>query len=358
MAGQFLGPGGLGRGELRRRSAGDYRHFEFSEGEGLRAPQIGMKTMGFAMGPGGVLHSRIAALSAPPTAASGFQAGGLSRLEGCLGVIREDDSSAAEFMQERYANGRGCRPLGGFGVGDLFCLCRCCRSCNLALGLWHLVTGQLERLPQPEAIVFEARQSKTVFLFTKRQGQWTAQSLPMNKWAKSCEFLKDSNNWYPVDAFEASNPIMLAAKTVIACSPARNHYSDFLKGAGECVFVEAFRWAEVEVCHPWRFQQVGGALRTLLASQTGYEQAVELQRAEAKEFSTVERAFAGELNNVDGKTMPTRLFTYRSADGISKKVSVCSPGAAALLVEKHYDKLVQLWCDPSTARSRYGSRTL
>ena len=51
--------------------------------------------------------------------------------------------------------------------------------------------------------------------------------------------------------------------------------------------------------------------------------------------------------------MPTRLFTYRSADGISKKVSVCSPGAAALLVEKHYDKLVQLWCDPSTARSRY-----
>ena len=24
-----------------------------------------------------------------------------------------------------------------------------------------------------------------------------------------------------------------------------------------------------------------------------------------------------------------------------------------LLVEKHYDKLVQLWCDPSTARSRY-----
>ena len=52
----------------------------------------------------------------------------------------------------------------------------------------------------------------------------------MNKWAaESCEYLKDSNNWYLVDAFEASNPIMLAAKTVIACSPARNHYSDFLK---------------------------------------------------------------------------------------------------------------------------------
>ena len=34
-----------------------------------------------------------------------------------------------------------------------------------------------------------------------------------------------------------------------------------------------------------RFQQVGGALRTLLASPTAiYKQAVELQKAEAKEF--------------------------------------------------------------------------
>ena len=69
-------------------------------------------------------------------------------------------------------------------------------------------------------------------------------------------------------------------------------------------------WLETQVdkeAMRHRFQQVGGALRTLLASQTGYEQAVELQRAEAKEFSTVERAFAGELNNVEGKTMPTSL---------------------------------------------------
>ena len=51
--------------------------------------------------------------------------------------------------------------------------------------------------------------------------------------------------------------------------------------------------------------------------------------------------------------MPTRLFTYGSVDGISRNVSVCSPGAAALLVEQHYDKLVPLWCDPSTPRSRY-----
>ena len=43
--------------------------------------------------------------------------------------------------------------LGVPGIGN---------SRNLALGLWRLVTGQLEGLPQPEAIVFEARQSKTV----------------------------------------------------------------------------------------------------------------------------------------------------------------------------------------------------
>ena len=53
------------------------------------------------------------------------------------------------------------------------------KSRNLALGLWHLVTGQLP-MPQPEAIVFEARQGFTVFLFTKEGGEWKAQSLPFS----------------------------------------------------------------------------------------------------------------------------------------------------------------------------------
>ena len=45
------------------------------------------------------------------------------------------------------------------------------KSRNLALGLWHLVTGrELEGIPQPQAIVFEARQSKTVFLFHQGPG--------------------------------------------------------------------------------------------------------------------------------------------------------------------------------------------
>ena len=120
------------------------------------------------------------------------------------------------------------------------------KSRNLVLGLWHLVRGQqLEGIPQPEAIVFEARQSSTVFLFTERKdGGWKAQSLPMSKWAAdSCEYLKNTTNWYLVDAFKADNPIMLAAKTLIACGPDRNHYSKFVKDGGQCVFVEAFRCA-------------------------------------------------------------------------------------------------------------------
>ena len=101
-----------------------------------------------------------------------------------------------------------------------------------------------------------------------------------------------------------------------------------------------------------RFQQVGGALRTLLANDEVYKRAVQLQRAEAKDFTTVERAFEGDLSTFEEKKMPTRLFTYLSADGISNSVTVCSPGAAILLVEKHYDKLVELW-NAGKPESRY-----
>ena len=231
------------------------------------------------------------------------------------------------------------------------------KSRNLALGLWHLVTDQLpDGILQPEAIVYEARQSKTVFLFAKQGGEWKAQSRDMLNWSPSgCPDLKKPKNWYLVDASAVLSTPTLFAKTVIACSPDRNHYSYFVKDGGQCVFVEAFRWTEVEACHPWfetqvkqedmreRFQQVGGALRTLLASDAIYEEAVQLQRAEAKDFMTVQRAFEGDLSTFEEKKMPTRLFTYLSADGISKKVTVCSPGAATLLVDEHYDKLVALW---------------
>ena len=229
------------------------------------------------------------------------------------------------------------------------------------------MTGQLpDGIPQPEAIVFEARESKTVFLFTKSQGgEWKAQCQQMEDWKPSgCPHLKETNNWYLVDASDVSSTPKLFAKTVLACSPDPEHYSNFVKD-GECVFVEAFRWAEVEACYPrlktqvdqedmrQRFQQVGGALRTLLACQTGYTRAVQLQRVEAEHFTTVKRALAGDLSTFADKKMPTRLFTYLSADGISNSVTVCSPGAAALLVDEHYDKLVALWSAAGKPESRY-----
>ena len=242
------------------------------------------------------------------------------------------------------------------------------KSRNLALGLWHGMTGRgLQGIPPPEAIVYEAREGRAVFLFTKdSDGEWKAQSLPWSKWAAdSCEYLKEPNNWYLVDASEAITTGKLAAKTWLACSPDRNHYSNFVKDGGQCVFVEAFSLAEVEACHECfgtqvekgemsrRFKQVGGALRTLLADKVIYEQAVKLQRAEAEDFTTVRRAFAGDLSTFEEKKMPTRVFTYLSVDGISSQVTVCSPGAAKLILEKHYDKLVQLWSDASNPTSRY-----
>ena len=160
-------------------------------------------------------------------------------------------------------------------------------------------------------------------------------------------------------------PSSWPAKTVIACSPDRGHYSDFVKSGGQCVYVEAFSWAEVEACHPEletdvekkemrrRFQQVGGALRTLLADDAVYDDAVQLQEVEAQDFATVERAFAGDLGVSEEKKMPTRLFTYRSVDGISREVKICSPGVAALLVKTHYDQLVTLWKDADKPMSRY-----
>ena len=242
------------------------------------------------------------------------------------------------------------------------------KSRNLALGLWHGVTGRgLQGILPPEAIVYEAREGRAVFLFTKdSDGEWKAQSLPWSKWAADCcEYLKEPNNWYLVDASEAITTGKLAAKTWLACSPDRNHYSNFVKDGGQCVFVEAFSLAEVEACHECfgtqvekgemsrRFKQVGGALRTLLADKVIYEQAVKLQRAEAEDFTTVRRAFAGDLSIFEEKKMPTRLFTYLSANGISSQVTVCSPAVAKLILEKHYDKLVQLWSDASNPTSRY-----
>ncbi|CAJ1422539.1 unnamed protein product [Effrenium voratum] len=243
------------------------------------------------------------------------------------------------------------------------------KSRSLALGLWHLVSGQgrPEWIKEPEAIVFEAWEGGFVFVFTKdKDGRWKAQSQPIEDWKPSrCEHLQNSNNWYLVDASDKHPTYKLPAKTVKACSPDREHYSNFIKDGGQCVYVEAWQKGELKVAYPCfedvkvsestlldRFEQVGGTLRTLLAKEGPYEDAVKQQKTDAKDFATVRRALGGVLDSI-GTKLPSRLFTFRTENGISCTVAVCSPKARELLAQEHYAELVNLWKDESDPKSRY-----
>ncbi|CAJ1404856.1 unnamed protein product [Effrenium voratum] len=243
------------------------------------------------------------------------------------------------------------------------------KSRSLALGLWHLVSGQgrPEWIEEPEAIVFEAWEGGFVFVFTKdKDGRWKAQSQPIEDWKPSrCEHLQNSNNWYLVDASDKHPTYKLPAKTVKACSPDREHYSNFIKDGGQCLYVEAWQKGELKVAYPCfedvkvserslldRFEQVGGTLRTLLAKEGPYEDAVKQQKTDAKDFATVRRALGGDLDSI-GTKLPSRLFTFRAENGISCTVAVCSPKARELLAQEHYAELVNLWKDESDPKSRY-----
>ncbi|CAJ1423678.1 unnamed protein product [Effrenium voratum] len=240
------------------------------------------------------------------------------------------------------------------------------KSRSLALGLWHLVSGHRpDWIKEPEAVVFEAWEGGFVFVFTKNNdGRWKAQSLPIGKWdASDCKHLQNSNNWYLVDAWEKRPTYKLRAKTVKACRPDREHYSNFIKDGGECVYIEAWREQELQVAHGSlatavtmstvleRFRLVGGTLRILLASEKAYAKAIALQDSEANDFATVQRALCGDLDTM-GTKLPSRLFTYLSVDGTSCEVAVCSAGVRRLLTRKHYAELVNLWKDGSDPKSR------
>ena len=234
------------------------------------------------------------------------------------------------------------------------------KSRNLALGLWHLVTGKElpEGIQQPKAIVYEAREGGVVFRFTKDQGgQWKAQSRDMqNNWSPvGCLDLKCANNWYLVDASETkTSTLKLFAKTVLACSPDRNHYSQFVKDGGCCVYIESWSKSELQVAlghivdsadmpsRLSRYDQIGGNLRALLSAEADFNKYVKDQKAEAKDWQHLQRAFSGSLDN-QGKKLLTRLFTYISKDGRQYEVDFCCAGAAALVANEHYEKLVELW---------------
>ncbi|CAE7864760.1 unnamed protein product, partial [Symbiodinium necroappetens] len=334
------------------------------------------------MGPRKVLAERIAAVSAPPTAASGFQ-DDPSATDFILELAKAKPKDLGEGVQvfdltktlpvepygqsgpklltrnttrrawkasfERMRNGtKRVAMLGIPGIG---------KSRNLALGLWHLVTGDdLQGLSQPEAIVYEARQGGKVFLFTKDQfGQWKAQSQSMHQWdAASCEHLRCADNWYLVDAFQTTTPpiYMVPAKTCLACSPDRNHYSNLLKDGGRCVYCESWSKSELEAA----YTRIDGCnlktnLRALLLDEDTFKKYVRDQNSEAVDWSRLRPAFCGTLDNQD-KILLTRLFTYVNKDGLDYKVDFCCTGVAAQLADMHYNNLVQMWSDPNDSNSR------
>ena len=83
------------------------------------------------------------------------------------------------------------------------------------------------------------------------------------------------------------------AKTVKACSPNRQHYSDFIKH-GEAVYVEAWNEEELKEAYPYlhadvqldvmvkRFRRVGGNLRVLLKSEAYYKSSYDSKRVKQR----------------------------------------------------------------------------
>ncbi|CAJ1397081.1 unnamed protein product [Effrenium voratum] len=239
------------------------------------------------------------------------------------------------------------------------------KSRSLALGLWHLVSGHRpEWIKEPQAIVYEAWEGGFVFVFTNKDG-WKGQSLPIGKWdASDCEHLRNSDNWYLVDTYGKETTYKLRAKTVKACSPDREHYTGFVKSGGACVYVEAWKKAELELAYVHfaqppvdkdtvlrRFQHVGGNLRALLDDDGSFQKYLQDQKDQADDWKGLQPAFGGVLDN-QGNKLLTRLFTYVTVDGKIGTAQVVSPKAAEMIADKHYDKLADLWTknDP---RSRY-----
>ena len=99
------------------------------------------------------------------------------------------------------------------------------KSRNLALGLWHGVTGrELEGVQQPEAIVYEAREGGAVFLFTKDSGWRVEGAAPADgvDWKLRIRLpapARNSKNWYLVDASEKTTTLKLYAKTCARLQP-------------------------------------------------------------------------------------------------------------------------------------------
>lgn len=229
------------------------------------------------------------------------------------------------------------------------------KSRSLALGLWHLIGNECPEWVQPKVIAWEAREGGRVFFFMKENDRWKAQSQSLKSWdSGACKYLQDENNWYLVDTYGKEDTLKLAAKTVKACSPDREHYSNFIKD-GRSVYVEAWYEEELKAAYDHfntdvqlkvvleRFQQVGGNLRVLLSHQDYYRKQCEEQKSQAMNFEQVKSALLGDLDAPERK-MSTRLFTYKSENGTESRIVLSSPGAEQELIKTQYARLMEFCC--------------
>ena len=235
------------------------------------------------------------------------------------------------------------------------------KSRSLTYGLWRLMTREV-----PPVVVFEARRGQKVFIFTWQKNQWVVRSVDINDWKPaSCKYLEDERNFYLIDAFKATREdVIVPAKTIKACSPDREHHSDFVKDGGIYVHVEAWSEEEVEAAHPYidgapelsemltRFEQVGGNLRVLLSNDKAYERYIFQQKKDAENFDALRSAIYGDLDT-QGEKMLTRLFTYLSKDGTSWSVGFASTGATEMVLNAHYDDLIKIWSNPNDPKGRF-----
>ena len=89
-------------------------------------------------------------------------------------------------------------------------------------------------LKDKQTVIFECKKGERVFLFTLGEdGKYTVQSKRTisGVWIEDIDsFISDENNWYLIDPAEQSRGTTCpGARVILAASPNRNHYHEFVK---------------------------------------------------------------------------------------------------------------------------------
>lgn len=198
-------------------------------------------------------------------------------------------------------------------------------------------------LKDGKLVVFESRKDEQFFAFIppSKHGQgnnykvWVAKS---STFAFPCPALLDAENYYLIDPGQVpKGPSTVAAHTVLAASPNRAHYHEFLKSPGSNRFLMPI-WNEAELQAirehmpvdeqhlsetdvRERFFKFGGIPRYVYASQQQLTNVVDplfYDALEGLRFDQLVKAMTGgatiELNQKNMDRIPSILFQYVFVD--------------------------------------------